>query len=82
MPQLTTPITEGRTATQYQLQSVHLDLSSNTITVTVELRDAQGDVVSTKAKSATFASSSVQAVDLQALATKVVTYLKAQGVLN
>lgn len=79
---LTTAITVGSTATQYALDRVAFDRDAASVTSVVQLLDGTGKVVRTVTTTEPLADAGITGADLSTLRSKIVTRLKALGVIN
>jgi hypothetical protein len=82
MGRLTTPIVEGRQATDWELHSLSIDRDGGEITTVVRLLNASGEVIKTVTTTERAADAGLVASDLQSVRTKIIARLKVLGVIN
>ena len=82
MKPLTTPIAVTPPATQYDFLQMIFDFNTDSISVMVTLLDAANKRVLTKTITKPFADWGITVPNLSVLDAKIVTVLKADGVIN
>jgi hypothetical protein len=79
---LTSPIPEAGVATSYELIHATIDFQNTRVGGTVRLANADGDTVRTFHLSGDFAELGVTQATVDAIAAKIITWLKGKALLN
>lgn len=78
---LTTPITLGKVADEYEFLGVHIDLVENKVTIHYAYQD-HGTVLERKTVTGSFSAAGLVTSDLSALRNRIVSWLKSRGDIN